>query len=377
MATVDFAVIGGGIAGASLAYWLAERASVLLLEREPFFGFHATGRSAAVYVRNYGNRAVRALSLASRGFFDGPPDSFAEYPLLTPRGCLYLARPDQLAALDRQQADCAPSERLTAAEAVARVPILRNDYVAAGLYDPDLDDIDVDLLHQGFLRGARRKGAELRTGATVEAIEQRRSGWRVTAAGETHDCTAVVNAAGAWAGQVGAMAGAAPIGLRPLRRTAMLLEPPATVAVDRWPFVVDVDEQFYFKPEGGQLMLCPRRRGRRSEPQDARPEEIDLAIAVDRLQQAADFPVRHITKSWAGLRSFVADRSPVVGYDSAASGFFWLAAQGGFGIQTAPAMGRLAAALALGETMPDDMAEAGIDIALVDPARQQPAWSDS
>jgi D-arginine dehydrogenase len=376
VAKVDFVVIGGGIAGASLAYWLTERASVLLLEREPFFGYHATGRSAAVYVRNYGNAVVQSLTRASRRFFDGPPGGFAEHSLLRPRGCLYLARTDQLAALSRQQAECVASERLTPAEARARVPVLRDHYLAAALSDPGLDDIDVDLVHQGFLRGARRKGAQLRTGAPVEAIERRQSSWRVTAAGETHDCAAVINAAGAWVEQVGAMAGAAPIGLRPLRRTAMLLDPPASVAVDRWPLVVDVDERFYFKPEGGKVMLSPADETP-LEPQDAQPEEIDLAIAVDRLQQAADFPVTRIAKRWAGLRSFVADRSPAVGYDASAPGFFWLAGQGGFGIQTSPAMGRLASALALGEAVPDDIVEAGIAAPLVDPGRRQPAWSES
>lgn len=375
MATIDFVVIGGGIAGASLAYWLAEKAGVRVLERESFFGYHSTGRSAATYFRNYGNDVVRSLTRASRGFFDRPPDGFAEHPLLTPRGCLYVARRDQLQALDDVQAESALSQRLTPAQTRARLPILREDYMAAGLFDAALSDIDVDLLHQGFLRGARQRGADLRTDAPVNAIERRGSGWRVTAAGENHDCAIVVNAAGSWAEQVGAMVGAASIGLHVLRRTAMLLDPPAGLDLAQWPFVVDVDQQFYFKPEGVKLLLSPADQAP-VEPQDARPEELDLAVAVDRLQRAADFPVTRISKSWAGLRSFVADRSPVVGYDRSAPGFLWLAAQGGFGIQTSPAMGRLATALALGEAIPDDIAKAGVDAALVGPGRQQPAWSE-
>ena len=360
----DFIVIGGGIAGASIAYHLAADARVLLLEREALFGYHSTGRSAAVFTGSYGNRLVRQLTKASRPFFDRPPSGFTSNKLLTPRGGLYIAREDQRASLDRERAGNGSARPISPAEARAMVPILRESYVAAALFDPELYDIDVNGLHQGFLDGARRKGAELRANTDIISLSPISGGWRLQTATDAFTGKAVVNASGGWAEQISALAGLAPIGLCPLRRSAMLLDPPRHRTLGAWPFVVDADEQFFFKPEAGKLLLSPADETP-VPPSDVRPDELDLAIGIDRLQQAADFPVQRIGKSWAGLRTFTADRSPVVGYDPAAPGFFWLAGLGGFGIQTAPALGREAARLALGLGLSSEFAE--IDLAAMAP----------
>lgn len=370
----DFVVIGGGIAGASLSYFLADFATVLLIEQERFCGRHSTGRSAAVYAETYGNGIVRSLTKASRAFFDAPPPGFAAHPLLRPRGCIYIARHDQIPSLEIRYSDNSAATRLTPAQACGSVSILRHDYLAAALYDPAVFDIDVSALHQGFLTGAKRRGATLLTDTTVDAVERSHSDWRVRASGQTYACKAVVNSAGAWAGHIGHLAGVPPIGFRAFRRTAMLLDAHPGMALEWGPVIVDADDQFYFKVEAGKLLLSPADETP-VDPCDVQPEELDLAIGVDRLQRAAHFPVRRIAKSWAGLRSFVTDGSPVVGYDPAAPGFFWLAAQGGFGIQTAPAMAQLAAQLARGADLSAELMPSGFDLSSIAPRRQY-QWTE-
>jgi D-arginine dehydrogenase len=369
MKPFDFLIIGGGIAGAGIGYHLAQGARVAILERESFPGYHTTGRSAALFAESYGNATIRALTRASRPFFEQPPETFAEHRLLTPRGALFIARADQLAALEahRQITRGAPPT-LDSGEARRYVPVLRAEYVAAALFDGDLMDIDVAALHHGFLRGAKACGAALVTDAELRSLTRGAATWRAETSAGSFEAAVVIDAAGAWADIVGAMAGARRIGLAPLRRTALVVDPPAGITVDRWPFVIDVDETFYFKPEAGKLLVSPADETP-SPPCDAQPEELDLALAIDRVQAAADLPVRRILRSWAGLRSFVADRSPVVGFDAAAPGFFWLAAQGGYGIQTAPALSLLAAALARGEGVPPELRDGGISAAAVAPDR--------
>ena len=371
MEPFDFLVIGGGIAGAGIAYHLAQTARVAIAERESFPGYHTTGRSAALFAEAYGNATIRALSRASRPFFEKPPANFAEHPLVAPRGALFIARSDQLAALDAHRA-ITPGAAPTLAGDDARrlVPILRENYIAAAILDGDVMDIDVAGLHQGFLRGAKAHGAVLVSDAELRALTRGRGSWRVETSAGTFDAAVVVDAAGAWAEVVGAMAGACAIGLEPLRRTAMVVDPPPHVTIDRWPFVIDIDEQFYFKPEAGKLLVSPADETP-SPPCDAQPEEIDVALGIERVQAAAELPVRRILRSWAGLRSFVADRSPVVGFDAAAPGFFWLAGQGGYGIQTAPALSLLAAALARGEEVPQEVAASGITAPMVSPSRPE------
>ena len=368
----DFAIIGAGIAGASAACALAARARVVVLERESQPGYHTTGRSAALYTETYGNAAMRALTTASKAFYREPPPGFADGPLLTPRGTLLVATGGQLAALEATREACA---RLVgnlqwwgAAEVRARVPVFADGQVAAGLYEPDAMDIEVHRLHHGFLRALRARGGELRCGAPVTALHRDATGWRIAVPGHEVHAAVLVNAAGAWADELAALAGAAPVGLVPMRRTAITFDPPADVVIDRWPAVIDVDEQWYFKPDAGRLLASPADETP-SPPCDAQPDEYDVAVLVDRLTAATTLAVPAIRSRWAGLRSFVPDRTVVAGYDPRVAGFFWLAAQGGYGIQTAPAMGRTAAALALGEPVPSDVRDLGVDAACLAPDR--------
>jgi D-arginine dehydrogenase len=373
MADFDFLVIGSGIAGASAAAMLASNARVGLFERENVHGYHTTGRSAALWSALYGNAPIRALTVASRAFYDRPPAGFAEHPLLKPRGCLYFAGPDKLDRLDAiaSGADALgiATQRLTTDESMELCPVLIADHVAAGLHEPDAMDIDVDALHQGFLRLFRQQGGDVRTDAEVVSLERHAEHWSVGLGGGGRVTAGVViNAAGAWADLVAEMAGIRGVGLRPLKRTAFLLEEPEGVAARDWPTVIEADESFYFKPESGRILVSPCDETP-SPPCDAWPDDMDIAECVERLQAAAAIPVRRIIRSWAGLRSFVADRTPVIGYDTVAPGFFWLAGQGGYGVQTAPAAAQLAAALALGRPIPPDIARLGLHADQLSPAR--------
>ena len=366
----DFLIIGSGIAGAGAAYELADGARVLLLEREDAHGYHTTGRSAALYSEAYGNAVIRGLTRASRPFFEAPPPGFAAHALLTPRGCLYVGRPDQaqaLAALLAAEPDAlAP---LTREAVLALVPALRPNYVGSGLLEAGAMDADVEALHQGFLRGARARGAQVRLSAEVTAVVRGAGAFAVRlASGETVEAAVVVNAAGAWADRVAAMAGVQPVGLQPMRRTAVIIEAPEGIEVRAWPMVIDADEAFYFKPDAGRLLASPADETP-SEPCDAWADDMDVAVCIDRIQAAADLPVRRVVRSWAGLRSFVADRSPVIGFDDRVPGFFWLAGQGGYGVQTAPAAARAAAALARRQAIPADIVAQGVTAEHLSPAR--------
>ena len=346
--TFDIAVIGAGIAGAGIAWELAATARVALLEREDQPGYHTTSRSAAVYLKGFGNDVIRDLTLLSEPFLMEPPAGFADVPLIHPRGVMTLVRPDQMARLDqflaRQRRHVPKAERLEPAAILALVPALDPAYAAAAVYDGDARDLDVDAIFQGFLRGFRQRGGKLLTSAEVLAMDRADGAWQVRTARGTIHARVVVDAAGAWADQLAALAGLAPLGMVPKRRTALIIRPPAGMDVTGWPLVDDIDEQFYFRPEAG-LLLCSPADVTPSEPCDAQPEELDIAIAIDRIERALPLGIRRVERSWAGLRTFVEDGSPVVGYDPRAEGFFWLAGQGGYGIQTAPALSHLAAEL--------------------------------
>jgi len=368
----DFAIIGAGMAGASAAYELATHARVLVLERESQPGYHTTGRSAALYTETYGNAVMRALTTASKQFYRAPPPGFADGPLLTPRGTLLVAGEARVEALEATRAACA---RLVdnlqwwdAAQVRARVPVFASGQVTAGLFEPDAMDIEVHRLHQGYLRGLRARGGALRCDAPVTGLHREGAQWHVVTPGGNVRAAVVVNAAGAWADEVAALAGAAPVGLSPLRRTAITFDAPAGAAIHQWPAVIDVDEQWYFKPDAGRLLASPADETP-SPPCDAQPEDYDVAVLVERLRAATTLTVPALRSRWAGLRCFVADRTVVAGYDPRVAGFFWLAAQGGYGIQTAPAMGRTAAALALGEPLPAEVGDLGVEAALLSPGR--------
>ncbi|TFW15348.1 FAD-binding oxidoreductase [Brevundimonas intermedia] len=368
----DYIVFGGGMAGASVAYELSADARVCLIEREASVGYHATGRSAALFAPSYGGREVRGLTRASHDFFMAPPEGFTHAPLLTRRSAMYIARENQGGALDVMVAEIRRSggviDRLTMADALQAVPLLRADYVAGAAIDHDAHDIDVDALHQGFLRGARARGAQIMTGAGDPTVSRRDAVWRVDLATGPVSAPVAINAAGAWGDRVATAFGAQPIGLTPLRRTAVLVDPPFGVDIMGWPAVIDVDETFYFKPDAGKLLISPADETL-VEPCDVQPEELDIAIGVDRVQAALRLDVERVNHSWAGLRTFAPDRAPVIGFDPEIDGLFWSVGQGGYGIQTAPAWARTAAALAQGRPLPADIAAEGLDPAHVSPSR--------
>lgn len=369
-------VIGAGIAGASAAYELAAFGRVLVLERESQPGYHTTGRSAALFTETYGNATMRALTRASKAFLAVPPAGFASVPLLAPRGTLLAARADQRAALERTFAECAALvgnlELWTGARVRERVPVFTEAQVDGGLWEPDAMDIDVHALHQGFLRGLRARGGEVVCNAEVIALERGGEDWVVETRIGRYTAPIVVNAAGAWADEIGRLATAGPIGLVPKRRTAITFDPPRGLSIERWPAVIDVDEQWYFKPDAGRILASPADETP-SPPCDAQPDEYDIAVLIDRITNATTLSIPRIHAKWAGLRSFVADKTVVAGFDPRQRGFFWLAGQGGYGIQTAPAAGRVAAALARGGPLPADVQALGVragDLAPDRPALQ-------
>jgi D-arginine dehydrogenase len=354
----DVLMIGAGMAGASAAYWLQRAgADTVLLEREDAPGYHTTGRSAAVFSETYGNATIRALTVGSRAFYESPPDGFADHPLLTKFGMLMIGREDQVeqvataAAAFRALVDSV--EIVDGAEARRLVPFLREGYVMMAVYEPDAARIDVNALHQGFLRGFAAAGGTTATNAAVETLNREDGVWTAQTKAGTYAAPIVVNAAGAWADEVAAAGGVRPAGLTPKRRTIAVFDPPADVSVDGLPGVVAIDESFYFLAEAGRLMASPADETP-SPPCDAQPEEIDIATAVDRFERATTITVSHLVRSWAGLRTFAADKTPVVGFDPNTQGFFWLAGQGGYGIQTAPALSQMAADLILGKSPTDN-----------------------
>jgi D-arginine dehydrogenase len=368
----DLIVIGAGMAGAAAAAHLAAERRVVLLERESQPGYHSTGRSAALFTETYGNRAIRILTGASRDFYEAWADGFTEHPVLTPRGALMFAMPGQEALLAETWGDLSsldPRVRLLAAdEARAMVPVLRPERVVGAVLESDAMDIDVHALHQGYLRLLRRRGGRLVTEAEVRALSSAQHLWTVATAAGDFTAPIVVNAAGAWADVIAERAGLPPIGLAPKRRTALTIAVPAGIATGAWPMTLDVAETFYFKPEAGRLLVSPADETP-IEPCDVQPDELDVAIAIDRLMRATTIEVTRVERKWAGLRSFVADKTTVCGFDPLAQGFFWLAGQGGYGIQTAEGMARCAVSLIGGGGLPDDIATKGLAAATLSPAR--------
>lgn len=373
MTSSDFIVIGGGIAGASVAWHLAHDNRVVVLERESQPGYHTTGRSAALFAESYGTHQVRALTLASREFFEHPPAGFTEHPILSDRGVLFVAGPGQQPQLDSLYAEIGSQgdaiHRVSADEIMARVPVMRAAWVTGGIADPLAADMDVHTLHQGFLRGMRALGSTLRCDAEVTAIARHGGVWRVTIAdGDTFEAPVLINAAGAWCDAIAALAGVAPIGLVPKRRTAFTFPAPEGFDVRAWPTVIGVGESFYFKPEAGQMLGSPANEDP-VPPQDVQPEVEDVAIGIDRIECATHLSIRRPSRTWAGLRSFVVDGDLVGGFDPDAPGFFWCAAQGGYGIQTCPAMGEACASLARDRGLPARLAAFGLTAAMLSPAR--------
>ncbi|HEY0453047.1 FAD-dependent oxidoreductase [Actinophytocola sp.] len=344
---VDVLVIGGGMAGVSIAYELAAHASVLLTEAEPSLAEHTTGRSAAIYAPSYGGPIVRALTVASGPRYRALETELDTPPLLTPHGSLWIAIDDDgvehLAAL--------PAEPVSPRRARELCPVL-HDVRAAG-WDDTASDIDVMALHHGYVRGLRARGGTVRTTGPVTALRRDGRGWRADVGEDEVRAEVVVNAAGAWADELADKAGVPAIGLRPMRRT-LALASGAVPADPAWPLVADAADRFYFRPEGRHLLISPADETP-SEPCDAKPDELDVALAIERINAATTLRLRSVHTAWAGLRSFVADRAPVVGAWPDHPGFVFFAGQGGYGIQMAPALAALGAAVVLGRPVPGDV----------------------
>lgn len=372
MREADFLIIGAGIGGASCANWLSERHSVIVLEMEAQPGYHTTGRSVAVYTEAYGPRVIRALAKSGYEFFTRPPAAFTDVPLSRPQGLFFIAREDQQASIEaalKAVQELSPEiAMIPTDEAVAKVPVLRKDYLAAAFLDPTSLALDVNAIHQGYIRGLKRNGGDIACNAEALALERKGGKWHVSTSAGDFAAPVVINAAGAWADVVAERIGARAIGLQPKRRTVIAFVPPGIALDEDWPVVIDTDEEFYFKVDAGTVLGSPGDETP-VPPQDAQPEELDIAYTVDRLERATTMKVERLVRSWAGLRSFVADGVPVVGYDPEVEGYFWCAGQGGYGIETSNGMGQVSAGLASGEGLPEHIKALGVTEADLAPQR--------
>ncbi|KLR56563.1 FAD-binding oxidoreductase [Diaphorobacter sp. J5-51] len=370
----DYAIVGAGMAGASVAWRLArDGVRVLVLEREAQPGYHSTGRSAAMFMESYGTEQIRALTRASRAFYERPPEGFCNHPLLHPRGVLYVGTPGQEALLDEALAvylrEGLRARRIGAADAKALAPCLDAGQLVGAVLDESSADIDVAELHQGFLRGMARHGAQLHCNAELTGAVREGGAWALALAdGRRFKARTIVNAAGAWADAVAQLCGARPLAIQPKRRSAFTFAAPQGVDVRGWPTVIGVDESFYFKPDAGQLLGSPAN----ADPvpaQDVAPEELDIATGIHRIETLTDLRIRRPSHTWAGLRSFAPDGNFVIGWDERQDGFFWLAGQGGYGIQTAAGASAAASALLQRQPLPAFLAAEGVDAAQLSPAR--------
>lgn len=366
----DFAVVGGGIAGVSAAAHLAAFGSVTLFESESSLAYHTSGRSAAMLVENYGSEGARPLVKAARPFLEDPPTGSVDHPLVADRAVMWVSPTGAMSILEERAAAArqhgAQCVLLDRDDVTSRVPVMRPEWVEGGLLEPSGSDIDVAGLHQAFVRIARDRGAVVLVEAPVTGIERAPSRWVIRSRDRKMSVDGVVNAAGAWGDHIASMAGIEPIGLQPMRRTAFMIA--SNHESSDWPMVVETNERFYFRPDGTQF-LCSPADETPSEPTDARPRMEDVALAIDRINEATTLGIRTVNSQWAGLRTFARDRELVIGEDPTAPGFYWLAGQGGIGIQTSPAYGALLACLVTDTGLPDHFATAGVDPERTGPKR--------
>jgi D-arginine dehydrogenase len=361
----DVIVIGAGIVGAAAAAALGNTHRVALVEAEEQAGYHTTGRSAAIWIHNYGPPDVRVLTGLSREFFMNPPDDIGTDHLAVGRKIIYLAPPDQVAALDALIGQGLGITEISLAEVKAQVPALIEGYAVRAGLESDPFDMDVAALHQFYLRRARQAGGILLLRNRAGKISRVGADWHVeTSGGVIVTAPVVINAAGAWGDEVAAMAGLQPLGLVPCRRTAAIIDP-APYNVEHWPLVQSAAHDWYIRTEARSKLMVTPCDETPMHAHDVQPDELDVAIGIDRMQQALDIPVRRVEHAWAGLRTFAPDRSLAFGWENTVPGFFWCVGQGGYGIQTAPAAGALVAAMVRGE----DPGAAGVIIPSIDPMR--------
>ena len=365
----DFLVIGAGISGASAAYELAASGSVVVLEAESIPGYHSTGRSAALYTPNYGPDLVRRINKQSHEFFYAPPMDFAEHSLLSPRGMMMIASPEQESEFKMEMRDPTPGiEEITAQEVLRRAPFLKSDQVVGGTYESGVFDMDVNAIHQGYLRGFTKRGGELLVNSPVCSLRRTQNHWIVKAGDRIVEARIVINAAGAWADEIGRLAGAKSIGLIPKRRTAAMIDAPASINLDTVPAMDFMGCENYIKPEKYQLMISPGDE-LPVTAQDIQPDDFDIAVLVDWVETVTQINVSKINHQWAGLRCFVGDGKPVVGFDPTLGNFFWLAGQGGYGIMMAPALAKATAELVTNRCLSKKFVDAGITAESCSPSR--------
>lgn len=365
----DFLIIGAGISGASAGYELAAAGSVVIVEAESSPGYHSTGRSAALYTPNYGPDLVRLISRQSHEFLRSPPEGFAAHPLLNPRGMMTVALRDQYSEFKTKMSNHTPGiDELNAQEVLSKAPFLQINQIVGAAYEEGVFDMDVNAIHQGYLQGFAKRGGKLLVNSPVTSLQWTQNHWVVTAGDRMIQARIVVNAAGAWADKIGELAGAKSIGLIPKRRTAAMINSPAGNNLDKVPAMDFMGCNNYIKPEKYQLMVSPGDE-KPVAAQDIQPDDFDIAVLVDWLESTTQINVSKINHQWAGLRCFVNDGKPVVGFDSEVENLFWLAGQGGYGIMMAPALAVATLELVTNRRLPLDFLDSGITALSFSPGR--------
>ena len=369
----DFIIIGSGIAGMSAAYRLSDHGKVIVLEKEAHLGYHTTGRSAAFFTENYGNKTIRALTKASRYFLENPTESFLNNPLMSLNGgVLMIANSNQTDVVEKElkyaHENTAKVFEISKKEALKMVPALKGSYLDRALHEPYSKVMDVDLIHQGYARGAKKNETKIYFNQEVIKISKDKNLWNIKTKNETYSAPIVINAAGAWCDEIALLANCKPLGIKPKRRTIIIFKNTDNYIINKWPVVIDIKDNFYFKPEAGKFLASPADETD-SPPCDAQPEEIDIALTVERLEKATNLKIKNIEHKWAGLRSFYSDRTPVVGEDNNNSGFFWLAGQGGYGIMTSPSISKILESLITGKKWPKKLEELSINENTLSPNR--------